>query len=128
MPDKGLEDVVAAQTRISDIDGKLGKLWYTGYSIADLAENSTFEEVTFLVHNLRLPTQDELEDLTEQMVEDREVGQFITQLMPTLAEQTSPMSMLRTGVSASPRPAPTTRMGGTSRRRPTTARPSGSRL
>jgi len=100
VPDKGLEDVVAAQTRISDIDGKLGKLWYTGYSIADLAENSTFEEVTFLVHNLRLPTQDELEDLTEQMVEDREVGQFITQLMPTLAEQTSPMSMLRTGVSA----------------------------
>ena len=43
---KGLEEVVAAQTAISDIDGKLGKLWYAGYSIDDLAENSTFEMPT----------------------------------------------------------------------------------
>ena len=57
MPLKGLQDIVAAQTSISDIDGKLGKLWYAGYSIDDLAENSTFEEVVFLLHNLRLPTQ-----------------------------------------------------------------------
>jgi citrate synthase len=97
---KGLQDIVAAQTAISDIDGKLGKLWYVGYSIDDLAENSTFEEVVFLLHNLRLPTQSELEDLTEQMVNDREAGEFIAGLMPTLAEQTSPMSMLRTTVSA----------------------------
>ena len=97
---KGLQDIVAAQTSISDIDGKLGKLWYVGYSIDDLAENSTFEEVVFLLHNLRLPTQSELEDLTEQMVNDREAGDFITGLMPTFAEQTSPMSMLRTSVSA----------------------------
>jgi 2-methylcitrate synthase len=97
---KGLQDIVAAQTSISDIDGKLGKLWYVGYSIDDLAENSTFEEVVFLLHNLRLPTQSELEDLTEQMVNDREAGDFLTGLMPTFAEQTSPMSMLRTSVSA----------------------------
>lgn len=97
---KGLEDVVAAQTAISDIDGKLGKLWYVGYSIDDLAENATFEEVMFLLHNLRLPTQSELEAITEQMVNDREPGDFIVGLMPTLAEQTSPMSMLRTTVSA----------------------------
>src|SRR6185503_10274927 len=97
---KGLEDVVAAQTAISDIDGKLGKLWYVGYSIDDLAENATFEEVVFLLHNLRLPTQPELEAITEQMVNDREPGDFIVGLMPTLAEQTSPMSMLRTTVSA----------------------------
>jgi citrate synthase len=100
VPLKGLQDIVAAQTSISDIDGKLGKLWYAGYSIDDLAENSTFEEVFFLLHNLRLPTQSELEDITEQMVNDREPGDFIVSLMPTLAEQASPMSMLRTTVSA----------------------------
>jgi len=97
---KGLEEVVAAQTAISDIDGKLGKLWYAGYSIDALAENSTFEEITHLLHNGRLPTQDELDDLTEQMVNDRETADFVSDLMPTLAEQTSPMSMLRTSVSA----------------------------
>jgi citrate synthase len=100
VPLKGLQDIVAAQTSISDIDGKLGKLWYAGYSIDDLADNSTFEEVVFLLHNLRLPTQSELEDITEQMVNDREAGDFIVGLMPTLAEQASPMSMLRTTVSA----------------------------
>jgi citrate synthase len=98
--EKGLADVVAAQTAISDIDGKLGKLWYVGYSIDDLAEHSSFEEVVFLLHNLRLPTQTELDDLMEQMVEDREAADFVRDLMPTLAEQTSPMSMLRTAVSA----------------------------
>ena len=70
MPLKGLEDVVAAQTSISDIDGRLGKLWYVGYSIDDLAEHSTFEEVTYLLHHLRLPARDELEELNEQMVRD----------------------------------------------------------
>src|SRR5207249_7174725 len=93
---KGLEDVVAAQTSISDIDGKLGKLWYAGYSIDDLAENSSFEEVVYLLHHTRLPGQGELDDLSEQMVNDRETADFVRELMPTLAEQTSPMSMLRT--------------------------------
>jgi len=98
--EKGLADVVAAQTKISDIDGKLGKLWYAGYSIDDLAGQSTFEEVLFLLHHIRLPSQRELDELTERMVEYRETAEFIAELMPTLAEQTSPMSMLRTAVSA----------------------------
>ena len=100
MTEKGLADVVAAQTAISDIDGKLGKLWYAGYSIDELAEQSAFEEVLFLLHHTRLPTQDELEELTEQMVEYREAAEFVQRLMPTLAQQSSPMSMLRTGISA----------------------------
>jgi 2-methylcitrate synthase len=100
MTEKGLADVVAAQTAISDIDGKLGKLWYAGYSIDDLAEHSSFEEVLFLLHRTRLPTAPELDELTEQMVEYREAGEFLLRLMPTLAQQTSPMSMLRTGISA----------------------------
>ncbi len=98
--EKGLADVVAAETAISDIDGKLGKLWYCGYSIEDLAEYSTFEEVVFLLQNQRLPTQWELDDITEQMVNGRETADFVAELMPTLAEQTSPMSMLRTSISA----------------------------
>src|SRR6266704_320563 len=99
-PEKGLAEIVAAETALSDIDGKLGKLWYVGYSIDDLAEHSTFEEVVYLLHHRRLPTQEELEELTEWMVDDRETADFVGGLMPTLAEATSPMSMLRTSVSA----------------------------
>ncbi|MFL5798888.1 MAG: citrate/2-methylcitrate synthase [Actinomycetota bacterium] len=100
MPKGGLEEVVAAQTKLSDIDGKLGRLSYVGYDIHDLAESSTFEEVVYLLHRLRLPTRDELEEINEELVENREISGFLHDLMPTLAAQTSPMSMLRTSVSA----------------------------
>ncbi len=100
MPGRGLEDVVAAQTSISDIDGKLGRLFYVGYEIHELAEHSTFEEVVYLLHNLKLPSQAELDDLNEQLTSYRDLDEFVERLMPTMAEQTSPMSMLRTTVSA----------------------------
>ncbi|HZD80435.1 MAG TPA: citrate/2-methylcitrate synthase [Actinomycetota bacterium] len=100
MADKGLEEVIAASTRLSDVDGKAGRLWYVGFGIEDLAERSTFEEVVYLLHNLRLPTEPELDDLHERLVSEREVSTFLADLMPTLAQQTSPMSMLRTSVSA----------------------------
>lgn len=98
--DKGLREVVAAQTRLSDIDGVHGRLWYVGYPIEDLAESSTFEEVAYLLHHLHLPTRAELDAFTEFLVDEREVSRFLRDLMPTLAQQTSPMSMLRTSVSA----------------------------
>jgi citrate synthase len=100
MTDKGLEEVVAASTRLSDVDGRAGRLWYVGYDIHELAARSTFEEVVYLLHNLRLPTEAELEELNERLVGEREVSRFLAELMPTLAQQTSPMSMLRTSVSA----------------------------
>src|SRR5438309_9341302 len=96
VPEKGLAEVVAAQTALSDIDGKLGKLSYCGYDIHDLAHSSTFEEVVYLLHHQRLPDQDELDEICEQLVQEREMSPFLKDLMPTLAQQTSPMSMLRT--------------------------------
>ncbi len=100
MTEKGLREVVAADTTVSDIDGDEGRLWYAGYEIADLAEHATFEEVVFLLHHGRLPTVDELDELDEFLIENRELSPFLTQLMSTLAQQTSPMSMLRTSISA----------------------------
>jgi len=100
MTEKGLREVVAADTRISDIDGQLGRLWYVGYDIADLATNATFEEVVYLLQQLDLPTREQLDELNEFLVEERDMSPFLTNLMMTLAQQASPMSMLRTGISA----------------------------
>jgi citrate synthase len=99
--EKGLADVVAAQTAISDIDGARGRLWYAGYDIHDLAQFSTFEETVFLLHHRRLPNRDELEELSERLVSERDLDQFLSELMPTFGEVASPMSMLRTSISAS---------------------------
>lgn len=100
MTTKGLEDVVAAQTSISDIDGKLGKLFYVGYDIHDLAQNATFEEVIFLLHELRLPTAEELDAITARLLEEREVSDWIREMLPVLAERSVPMSTIRTTLSA----------------------------
>ncbi|HET9723428.1 MAG TPA: citrate/2-methylcitrate synthase, partial [Actinomycetota bacterium] len=89
MTDKGLREVVAAATSISDIDGTHGRLWYVGYEIQDLAENATFEETVYLLHHLHLPNRSELDEFTDFMVEEREVSAFLRDLMPTLAQQTS---------------------------------------
>ena len=55
--DKGLEGVVACTTAVSFIVGNT--LNYRGYTIEDLAKNSTFEETTFLLWNNRLPNKSE---------------------------------------------------------------------
>lgn len=100
MTGKGLADVVAAQTSLSDIDGQRGLLWYAGYDIHELAEHSTFEETAYLLHHLRLPNGVELKEFVDQFVVERDISKFRAKLMETLAVKTSPMSMLRTGVSA----------------------------
>jgi len=97
--EKGLRDVVAADTKVSDIDGQLGKLWYVGYPIEDLAEHATFEEVVYLLHHGELPTRSQLDELTRFLAHERKLSPFGTKMMPTLADTASPMSMLRTMVS-----------------------------
>ena len=100
-PGKGLEGVVAAETAISDIDGKEGVLSYVGYDIHDLAPNATFEETCYLLHNLELPTEQQLEEIKQQLGAEREPNDFVMELMPALSANCAPMSMLRTACSAS---------------------------
>ena len=100
-PGKGLEGVVAAETAISDIDGKKGLLLYVGYDIHDLAEHATFEETIYLLHHLELPKEQQLGELKEQLGREREPNSFVMDLMPSLSANEKPMAMLRTAISAS---------------------------
>ena len=96
---KGLEGVVAAETALSDIDGQKGILYYVGYDINDLAPNASFEEVTYLLHHLELPTAGNLEDIRELIASEREPDELVLKIMPDLAADSVPMSMLRSAVS-----------------------------
>ncbi|MBP7518653.1 MAG: citrate synthase, partial [Desulfobulbus sp.] len=51
----GLADVIACTSSISLVDGASGRLLYRGYDIAELAEQSSFEEVAYLLWFGRLP-------------------------------------------------------------------------
>jgi len=96
----GLRGVVAAQSSIGDVDGEKGVLIYQGYDIHDLAENSTFEEVIFLLWNSRLPNQTELDELTERLRRNYEVPAEVIALMKQYPKEADPMDVLRTAVSS----------------------------
>ncbi|HXG64384.1 MAG TPA: citrate synthase [Blastocatellia bacterium] len=96
----GLEGVVAAQSSISDVNGQLGRLIYCGYDIHDLAQHSTFEEVIYLLWNLKLPTRAELDELKSQLNRETGLPAEIQQLIRTIPKDANPMDMLRTVVSA----------------------------
>jgi citrate synthase len=96
----GLEGIVAAQSRISDVNGDEGTLIYSGYDIHDLAEHATFEEVVYLLWNGELPTRFALEELTRQLNAETGLPAGIIDLISAIPRTSSPMDMLRTVVSA----------------------------
>ncbi len=96
----GLEDIVATNSYICDLDGKLGKLTYFGVDIHDLARYSTFEETAYLLWHGVLPTRAQLEEVKGQMQSHRELPSQLIQLMHLLPTTTSSMDVLRTAVSA----------------------------
>ncbi len=69
----GLRGIKVADTRISDVDGEKGNLIYRGLNICDLVSYSTFEEVSFLLLNNRLPTAGELKNFQAELVSERKV-------------------------------------------------------
>lgn len=96
----GLEDIVAADSHICDVDGKLGKLTYYGVDIHDLAHFSSFEETAYLLWHGVLPSQAQLAEVTLQLQANRELPGQIIDLMRLLPATTVPMDVLRTVVSA----------------------------
>ena len=96
----GLEDVVATNSSICDLDGKLGKLTYFGVDIHDLAQHSSFEETAYLLWHGTLPTQAQLEELRQQFLAQRALPEHLVAIMRLLPTSTSPMDVLRTCVSA----------------------------
>src|SRR4051812_32132811 len=97
--DKGLEGVVACTTKISSIQD--ATLTYRGYTIEDLSEHSTFEEVVFLLWNDRLPKSEELSKLRTELVENMTLAPETIVLMKQLPAKTAvPMDYLRTVVSS----------------------------
>ncbi|CAN5852175.1 citrate synthase [soil metagenome] len=98
MSNAGLEGVVVAQTELSAINGETGELIYGGYDIDDLARNTTFEEVTYLLWNGRLPTSDELNPLSSELAAESSISPRMLDLLRSMPEGDA-MAALRTAVS-----------------------------
>lgn len=96
----GLRGVVAASSSIGDVNGEKGELIYQGINIHDLAANSTFEEVVFLLWNGRLPKRAELDELKRNIAANQELSPEILALMRQFPRDAEPMDTLRTSISA----------------------------
>jgi citrate synthase len=98
-PSKGLADVVAAATALSDIDGAIGRLSYRGYDINQLAETATFEEIAYLLQRGSPPTAAELAAYRGEITAGRGLGRQVTDDLVSVAHHQEPMEALRTLVS-----------------------------
>ena len=99
-PTKGLAGVTACSSSICYIDGDQGVLAYRGIDIHELADNSSFEEVCYLLWFGKLPRRDELADLRKALAEERKLDAAIINLLRLAPRQALPMDVLRTAVSA----------------------------
>ncbi len=97
---KGLEGVIAAETKMSYIDGEKGILEYVGIPIGELASKSTFEETVYLLWNGRLPKKGELAEFTAKLRENYELDKNVAKLVLEMPKTAEPMHVLRTLVSA----------------------------
>jgi len=98
-PSRGLADVVAAATALSDIDGTIGRLSYRGYDINQLAGAATFEEVAYLLQRGAPPSSEELAAYHAEIVAGRDFGGLVSTDLPLVARNQEPMEALRTLVS-----------------------------
>ncbi len=96
---RGLKGVYFDRSPATYIDGQAGELRYYGYSIHDLAENSTFEETAYLLLHGELPTVSELSDFDVALKAARSLPDAVLDIIDRV-KTAHPMDVLRTAVSS----------------------------
>jgi len=96
---RGLKDVVLDTTQSSFIDGEVGILLYRGFNIHDLAQQSNFVEVSYLLLYGGLPTRAELDRFEKRLIGYRKLPAAVIEVI-RLVKDAHPMDVLRTAVSA----------------------------
>ena len=95
---RGLRGVAAATTRTSFVE-PFGALYYSGYNIDDLVDQSSYEEVIYLLLNNKLPTQTELDKLKSDLFSEMMLPKPVVQRIRGASPSSHPMEVLRTGIS-----------------------------
>lgn len=96
---KGLEGIVAAATRIAEVDGERGRLTLRGYDVSELSGRVTFEEVAYLLWHGDLPTRAQYDDLRAEMAAARDLPGPALDSLRKLAPHAEGMHILRMGAS-----------------------------
>ncbi len=95
----GLDNVIVADTELSEIDGEKPELLYRGVDAQELAEKSSYEETAYLLWNGELPTRDELDEFRAELDERRGLSRGVAEVVEHAPEDAVPMDVLRSAVS-----------------------------
>lgn len=94
-----LEGVVAGETAISTLGKEGVGLLYRGYSVEELAEKSSFEEVAYLLIMGELPNKTELEDFVKQLQLGQNLPNEVIEILEAFPKDANPMDVLRSACS-----------------------------
>ena len=97
--DPGYVSTGSTESKITYIDGEAGILRYRGYDIADLAENATFNEVSYLLINGELPTTDELEHFNSDLRHHTLLDEDFKAAFNIFPRNAHPMAVLASSVN-----------------------------
>ena len=97
--DPGYVSTGSTESKITYIDGDAGILRYRGYDIADLAENATFNEVSYLLINGELPTTDELENFNSELRHHTLLDEDFKAAFNIFPRNAHPMAVLASSVN-----------------------------
>ena len=97
--DPGYVSTGSTESKITYIDGAEGILRYRGYDIADLAENATFNEVSYLLINGELPTTDELDNFNSDLRHHTLLDEDFKAAFNIFPRNAHPMAVLASSVN-----------------------------
>ena len=92
--DAGFKNTGSCQSAITFLDGENGILRYRGYSIEELANNANFLEVAFLLIFGELPTQEQLEKLSDDIKERSIIDEDLRIILNSYPKSAHPMGIL----------------------------------
>ncbi|WP_181348502.1 citrate/2-methylcitrate synthase [Thalassobacillus sp. CUG 92003] len=96
----GLKDVVAIETKLSNVEGEEGRLQYRRHNVKELADRYTFEEVAYYLLNGHLPSKEEYYEFDQSLRKHRNLSDASFNLLKQLPEHLSMMGVMRTMVSS----------------------------
>ena len=95
----GLRGQSAGETSLCTVGQSGCGLTYCGYDVSDLAENSTFEEVAYLLFNGELPNIAQLDSYKAELIAMRDLPQALKEVLQHIPKDSHPMDVMRTGCS-----------------------------
>jgi len=97
---KGLLGIVVDETTISQVTPEINSLTYRGYTVQNLCEMCSFEEVAYLILNGELPNSIQLNKFRKEEKENRNITTNLREILEHIPKKAHPMDVSRTVVSA----------------------------